>query len=119
LSLRNKTPKKKLTIAELENLRNQNNSQAQAELQGMSPEQASITAKGEETVFFKKGDSKGMKMKGGETDLVPLSEMDPSVGTETFIKYRDKNNQVKHTRTVITKDKRLLDESGNEIRSLY
>ncbi len=119
MSLRNKKHKKKLTAAEINNLQAQNNSQAQAELQGMSPEQAGQTASTEEVVFFKKGDSKGMRMKGGETDLVPLSGIDPEVGTETYIQYKDKNKKITQTRTVITKDKRLLDEKGNEIRQLY
>jgi hypothetical protein len=119
LSLRKKKIKKKLTSAELANLQQQNQSQFLHELQGMSPEQADMVSNPEERVFFKKGDKKGVEIKGGENELVPLSDLDPAVGTETFIRYKDKSGRLTQSRTVITKDKRLLDESGQEIRKLY
>ena len=119
MSLRNKEHKKQLSISEIENLKKQNDLQARADNLGLTPEQVARVGNVEEKVFFAKGDNNGMEIKGGETELVKLSELDPRIGTQTYIKFKDKNRQTKEASTIITKDKKLVDTSGKVIRELY
>ena len=110
----NKPDSTKISKEELIHLKKLNMLQQEADRQGIPVSQLSNNQ--EQKVFFKKGDSKGKIIAGGENEFIPLGDSD---GTITHIKYRGKDRKQKSATTVITKDKKLLDQNGNLIRELY